>query len=94
MPASSSASWRRWSRRAVAAMIPSTCRARIVCESSSSRSGSLSVLAISGVYPAVSSRSSMPRRIGGKSGLVRSGISTPIVYERLVFSPRAIGLGW
>ena len=47
MPASSSASWRRWSRRAVAAMMPSTCLARIVCESSSSRSGSLSVLAVS-----------------------------------------------
>ena len=36
----------------------------------------------------------MPRRIGGKSGFVRSGIRTPIVYERLVFSPRAIGFGW
>ena len=35
----------------------------------------------------------MPRRIGGNSGLVMSGISTPIVYERLVFRPRAIGLG-
>src|SRR5215207_6222610 len=35
----------------------------------------------------------MPRTIGGNSGLVRSGISTPTVYERAVFSPRAIGFG-
>ena len=39
------------------------------------------------------SRSSIPRTIGGNSGLVRSGISTPTVNERLVFSPRAIELG-
>jgi hypothetical protein len=31
--------------------------------------------------------------IGGKSGFWMSGMSTPIVYVRLVFSPRAIGFG-
>ena len=31
--------------------------------------------------------------IGGNRGLVRSGISAPIEYERLVFRPRAIGSG-
>src|SRR3954453_12278837 len=36
----------------------------------------------------------MPRMIGGNSGLRMSGISTPTVYERRVFSPRAIGFGW
>ena len=35
----------------------------------------------------------MPRTIGGNSGFVRSGIRTPTVYERFVFSPRAIGFG-
>src|ERR671922_100881 len=35
----------------------------------------------------------MPRTIGGNSGFVMSGTSTPTVNERLVFRPRAIGLG-
>src|SRR5262245_45719364 len=35
----------------------------------------------------------MPRTIGGKSGLVRSGMRTPIEDDRLVFRPRAIELG-
>src|SRR3954451_262984 len=36
----------------------------------------------------------MPRTIGGNSGLVRSGTSTPTVSDRLVFRLRAIGLTW
>ena len=35
----------------------------------------------------------MPRMIGGNSGLLRSGISTPIVFERRVRRLRATGLG-
>ena len=35
----------------------------------------------------------MPRTIGGNSGLVMSGTSTPTVKERLVLRLRAIGLG-
>ena len=35
----------------------------------------------------------MPRMIGGKSGLFRSGMSTPMVFERRVRSDRATGLG-
>ncbi|GMA87022.1 hypothetical protein GCM10025868_22720 [Angustibacter aerolatus] len=36
----------------------------------------------------------MPRTIGGNSGFVRSGITTPTVVERAVFRLRAIGFGW
>ncbi len=67
------------SSRAVAAMNPSTWRARIASIWLRSRPGSLSVLTISAVYPASPNRSSMPRMIGGNSGLVRSGMSTPTV---------------
>src|SRR3954467_7470277 len=35
----------------------------------------------------------MPRTIGGKSGFVMSGRSTPTVNERLGFHPRAMGFG-
>ena len=35
----------------------------------------------------------MPRTIGGNSGLVRSGTTTPMIPERWVFRLRAIGLG-
>src|SRR5688500_12844603 len=35
----------------------------------------------------------MPRTIGGKSGFVRSGMTTPTVPDFAVFNPRAIGFG-
>src|SRR5688500_6355780 len=35
----------------------------------------------------------MPRTMGGKSGLVRSGMTTPTVPDFDVFNPRAIGFG-
>jgi hypothetical protein len=35
----------------------------------------------------------MPRTIGGNSGLVRSGITSPTVADREVFRLRAIGFG-
>src|ERR1700694_1817611 len=35
----------------------------------------------------------MPRTTGGNSGLVRSGMSTPTVIDRLVRRPRAMVLG-
>ena len=35
----------------------------------------------------------MPRTIGGKSGLVRSGMTSPTVPDLAVLSPRAIGFG-
>ena len=35
----------------------------------------------------------MPRTIGGKSGLVRSGMTRPTVPDRAVLRLRAIGFG-
>ncbi len=35
----------------------------------------------------------MPRTIGGNNGLVRSGMTRPIVPDFAVFRPRAIGFG-
>ena len=81
-------------RCAVASTIPSTWRARICWNTSRSRSPSPSVLPISATYPAAASRSSSARTIGGNSGLVRSGMSTPTVLERRVRRLRATGLGW
>jgi hypothetical protein len=78
---------------AVAAMQPSASRVRIVSTAARARSGWLSVFAIRAVKPASARASSMPRTIGGNSGLVRSGSSTAIVNERLVLRLRAIGLG-
>jgi hypothetical protein len=54
-----------------------------------SRRGSPSVLAMTSVQPATASASSMPRRIGGKTGFMMSGISTPMVFERRVRRPAA-----
>ena len=69
-----------WSlREAVAITNPSTWRAIRVCTRCRSRSASPSVDATSVVYPARSSTSSMPLIMGGNSGLVRSGMTTPML---------------
>ena len=52
------------------------------------------MLTIQALKPAGPSTSSMPRTIGGKSGLVRSGMTSPIVLDLAVFRLRAIGFGW
>ena len=80
-----------WRRSAVAITKPSTWRAISASSRCRSRAGSPSVDATSAVYPAESSTRSMPRMMGGNSGFSRSGISTPTVNVRRVFSPRAIG---
>ena len=68
-------------QRAVATMSPSTWRDRSDSICASSRAGSLSVLTIKALYPAGASTSSMPRTIGGNSGLVRSGMTSPTVVS-------------
>ena len=69
-----------------------TCRACMASKLRRLRAGSLSVFAGRTVYPRRPRASSMPRMIGGKRGLVRSGTRTPTASDRLVFRLRAIGL--
>ena len=87
--ASSSVSASR--RRTVARIRPSTLRASSRRAPVASRSGSLSVLAMIAVNSAPSA-SSMPRSIGGNSGLVMSGIRTPTVIDRRVRRLEAMAL--
>ncbi len=80
------------SRRLTVAMIsPSTLRASRRRAPIASRAGSLSVLAMIAVNSPPSA-SSMPRSMGGNSGLVMSGISTPTVIDRRVRRLEAMAL--
>ena len=92
-PACAAAASTRLCTVAVASTKPSTCRARISSKTICSRSSSESVLPISATYPSAASRSSRPRTIGGNSGFVRSGMSTPMVCDRRVRSDRATVFG-
>ena len=75
-------------------MSPSTWRERSDAICTRSRSSSLSVLTMSALKPAPLSTSSIPRTIGGNSGLVMSGSTSPTVPDFDVFRQRAMGLGW
>ena len=80
-------------RTAEATINPSQRRERSSSISAASRSSSLSVSASRHAIPALHSVSSIPRTIGGRTGLVRSGTTTPATPERRVRRLRAVGSG-
>ena len=81
------------SRVAEAMTSPSQRRACSSRTATASRSTSLSVSATRQASPAAHSVSSIPRTIGGSTGFVRSGTTTPTIPERRVRRLRAVGSG-
>src|SRR5919202_1526301 len=78
-------------RVAEATISPSQRRASSSRITTASRSGSLSVSATRHARPAGQSVSSMPRTIGGRTGVVRAGTTTPTTPERRGRTRLAVG---